>query len=363
VFAGDVIAYTPDPESGARPYGMLAPAPAADTTATIPLGTQVAVTGRDGDYLRIDMPGSSPAWIDRREVARDATAHPPLRARIRHVDRSENAKEATYVIHLSGARVPFVVFETPSDAGARATIRFYGAGPSNAAYADVPVVLDQIDMWGYRARWSGNDAVVSFRRPPPFVPRGRPALTGLRIVVDPGHSPDSGAIGPVGTEERDVNLDIATRLSRKLTASGASVVMTRTGNDGPRLYDRPALAERIGADVLISVHNNAPPDGVDPSYYRGYAIYYFQPHSRALADAIHHAYAGLGLRDGGVHRGDFELVRTPQLPSVLTESAFITWPWEEMKLRDPAFRDRLASAMASGMERWAEAMRDDALYE
>jgi len=356
LFVGDVIAYTPDPDSGARPYGMLSWNDGADTDFTVPLGTQVAVTARDGNQIRIALPGSPPAWIDRREVDRRAHARLPLTARILSVDRAENARATTVVVRLAGARVPFQVIEAQS--GATGTIRLYGAGASASGYADVPFTLHQHAFWGYAARWSGDDAVVSFRKPPPFAPAPSPALQGRTIVIDPGHSPDTGAIGPVGTIERDVNLDIADRLARKLRALGASIVMTRTADDGLRLYDRPALAERIGADVLISVHNNAPPDGVDPSYYRGFTIYYFQPHSRALAQAMRAAYgAGTGLRDNGVLKGDFALVRTSQLPAVLTESAFVSWPWEEMQLRDPAFRDRLATAMSKGLETWAEQMR------
>lgn len=356
VFVGDVIAYTPDPESGARPYGMLAWSDGADTDFTIPLGTQVAVTGRDGNRLRIGLPGAPPAWIDRREVGVDETAHPPLYARIVAADRSEDAQQTKYVVRLAGARVPFRVIEGPP--GGAGKIRFYGAGGSASGYADVPFSLHQHAFWGFASQWSGHDAVVTFRKPPSFAQAPLPALRGLKVVIDAGHSPDTGAIGPVGTIERDVNLDISRRLSQRLRALGATIVMTRTSDDGLKLYDRPALAERIGADVLISVHNNAPPDGVDPSYYRGYTVYYFQPHSLALARAIHAAYgAGTDMHDGGVLRGDFALVRTSQLPAVLTESAFISWPWEEMKLRDPSFRDRLAAIMAKGMEAWAEDMR------
>ena len=356
VFVGDVIAYTPDPESGARPYGMVAWNDGADTDFTVPLGTQVAVTARDGNQLRIRLPGAPPAWIDRREVAADSAVRAPLTARIVATDRTENAEETRFVIRLKGSRVLFRVIEGP--VGGNGTIRLYGISASTTGYVDVPFSLHQHAIWGYQSRWSGGDAVVTFRKPPSFAPSPQPAMRGLHVVVDPGHSPDTGAIGPVGTIERDVNLDIAQRLSSKLRALGAAVTMTRTGNDGPTLYARPALAERIGADVLISVHNNAPPDGVDPSYFRGYTVYYFQPHSRALAQAIHAAYgAGTDLRDGGVHRADFALVRSSQMPAVLTESAFISWPWEEMKLRDPSFRDRLAATMAKGMENWAEAMR------
>lgn len=355
LFVGDVVPYAPDPESGARPYGMLSPTAEADTEYTVPLGTQVAVTARVGNQLRIGIGGAQPEWIDRREVAADPRAVLPLAATVRAVTRSENATGTTVDVRLSGARVPFRVYESPT--GGSGAIRFFGAPTADRSVV-VRFALRQHAFWGYFSRWSANDLVVTFRKPPAFVSPPVPALHGLKVVVDPGHAPDTGAIGPVGTIERDVNLDIALRLATKLRALGATVVMTRNANTGIALYDRPALAESLDADVLISVHNNAPPDGVDPTLFRGYSVYYFQPHSRALARAIHDAYGrDTGLRDAGLHTGDLALVRTSQLPAVLTESAFVTWPWEEMQLRDPAFRDRLAATIADGMERWAEKMR------
>jgi N-acetylmuramoyl-L-alanine amidase len=355
IFAGHVIAYEPDPDSGARPYGMIETSDGT-TTFTVPLGTQLAVTGRVGDLYEVALPGDSPAWIDRREVAVDGAATHVLTAKIVASHTVERENETQISISLSGSRVPFRVIEEPT--GADGIIRLYGAGAVANPSANVPFSLHQHAFWGYRSRWSGNDLIITFRKPPAFSAAPQPALRGLKIVVDPGHAPDSGAVGPVGTIERDVNLDIATRLSEKLRKLGADVVMTRTSGAGIRLYDRPALAERLGATALISVHNNAPPDGVDPSYYRGYNIYYFAQHSKALAQAMHDQYArDTDLPDGGVHRGDYALVRTSELPAVLTESAFITWPWEEMKLRDPTFRDRLAMTMADGTERWAERMR------
>jgi N-acetylmuramoyl-L-alanine amidase len=156
-----------------------------------------------------------------------------------------------------------------------------------------------------------------------------------------------------------VNLDVGLRLAARLRSLGAIVMMTRTANAPVILYERPALAERLHADVLMSVHQNAAPDGSDPSREHGYSVYYFQPQSLALAQALHQAYHDeIGIPDEGLHSGDLALVRPSAMPAVLTESAFITWPWEEMLLRDPSFRERLAKAMADGMERWAERMRE-----
>jgi N-acetylmuramoyl-L-alanine amidase len=357
LYYGYVIAYSPDPDSGYRPYGMFARAPYADTEFTLPVGTPVAVTAKSGNYVRASLGAGGDWWIDRREVqavpapVAQAVVSPP------RLVKRESARWTTYSIDLS-ARQPFRIFEHPDTA--TLTLTLFGA--SAAATHSFTLGTGRRPLWGYRTLWSGNTLVVAVRKPPIFLATPLPALDGLLVVIDPGHSPDTGAIGPLGTLERDINLDIALRLRSRLQSLGARVVMTRTGSESVKLYDRPALAERIGADLLVSVHNNAPPDGVDPRDDHGYSVYYFYPHSSALAQSVYDAYGrDADLPDLGLHSGDLALVRSSELPSVLTESAFITWPWEEMKLRDPAFQDRLAATIADGLERFAESARKDSL--
>jgi N-acetylmuramoyl-L-alanine amidase len=350
---GEVVTYSPDPESGTRLYGMLAPGPGAATAFTVPAGTPFQYGRSRGHYVAVELePGLPLMWIDEHQIAPDPSAKiPPVVPAETSVARG--AREDAYTLRLPG-RMPFRVDEDVARGELKLT---FFAGGHHSGEVDLAGLARP--LWGYTCEWSGDDLVITVRRPPPFAPAPAPALRGLLIVIDPGHSPDSGAVGPLGTLERDVNLDIALRLRSKLQALGARVVMTRDTDAGVALYDRPALAERLGADALISVHNNAWPDGVDPATHHGFTIYYFQPHSLALADAMHAAYArDTDLPDQGVQSGDLALVRSSALPSVLTESAFIAWPLEEMRLREPAFRDRLAFTMADGLERWAASMRE-----
>ncbi|HEY7994303.1 MAG TPA: N-acetylmuramoyl-L-alanine amidase [Candidatus Eremiobacteraceae bacterium] len=351
LYVGDVIPYSPDPGSGYRPYAMLSPSLYADTDFTVPVRTELAVTGRFGNYVRVALPGAPAHFVDRRSLVLDPAKTSMPVAAITSIQRSEDLRTTTIVVHMRGARPPFRVVE---EDGALGRIDIFGA-----SRADISLRLPQHAFWGYTTRWSDGDLILTFRKPPPFAAPPHAALRGLHIVVDPGHSPDSGAVGPIGTVERDINLDVASRLAAQLRALGADVTMTRTTDAPVILYDRPALAERLDADVLISVHQNAPPDGTDPALEHGYSVYYFQPQSLALAQSIHQAYHDeIGIPDAGLHSGDLALVRPSAMPAVLTESAFITWPWEEMMLREASFRERLAKAMADGMERWAERMRD-----
>jgi len=213
-------------------------------------------------------------------------------------------------------------------------------------------------LWGYRADWNGDDLVIAIKKPPSLAAPPESALTGLVIVIDPGHSPDVGATGPLGTQERDVNLAISKQLATRLDALGARAVLTRTANVPVGLYDRPAFAAQQSADILISVHNNALPDGTDPFTHHGYAVYYFRRQSLGLATAIHQAYArSLNIPDEGLYQDELALTRATEEPAVLTESAFIMWPPEESDLRDPVFRDQCAQAIADGVNAWVASTR------
>ena len=86
-------------------------------------------------------------------------------------------------------------------------------------------------------------------------------LAGKKIVLDAGHGgSDIGAVAPNGLREKDQTLDVALRLKSSLEASGATVYMTRTGDQTLSNSDRYAYANTTGADALISVHMNGSSD-------------------------------------------------------------------------------------------------------
>lgn len=234
-------------------------------------------------------------------------------------------------------------------------------------------------LWGYNVAYSTSSKAMQVdlrSRPEPSLAWPRP-LSGLRVVLDPGHSPYlkcansrpplqeahysalpasancslDGAVGPMETFEVNVNLAIARRLKDRLLALGASVGMTRNGDENVDLTDRPRIAKDLGGDLFISVHNNAIGDGEDPfAQPRGFQVYYYQRHSRELADALHKAYVkNIPLPDEGLRYGDYYVVRQTWMPAVLTESAYMIFPGQEELLNSSAFQEKLAAAMAEGV--------------
>ena len=115
----------------------------------------------------------------------------------------------------------------------------------------IPVaVLERTDS-GYLVRTPcGNTAEVS---------KGV-LINGARVVIDPGHGGpvDTGAVGPNGLIERDLNLTLGRAVIDELTSRGIPAVSTRTGDYPTLLSVRALLADDLGVEALVSIHHNAP---------------------------------------------------------------------------------------------------------
>jgi N-acetylmuramoyl-L-alanine amidase len=205
-------------------------------------------------------------------------------------------------------------------------------------------------LWGYHASWERGDLLLDVRRPPHK--RAGGSLEGWLIAVDPGHPP-GGSTGPTGLREAEANLAIGLQVKRLLEAAGAKVFITRTDDMPIELWPRVDAAERVGADLLVSIHNNALPDGVNPFTNNGASVYYNHPRSVPLARAVQtELVRRLGVRDLGIGRGDLALVRTTWMPSILTEGLYMSVPDQEAALRSPQGQRLYAEAVVEGIRRF-----------
>jgi len=175
-------------------------------------------------------------------------------------------------------------------------------------------------------------------------------LRGHLVAIDAGHGgSDPGAIGPTGLRESDVVLDVALRLRELLARDGIRTVMTREADIGMELADRPKFARERGATMFVSIHANAS----TRAEVNGAETYYLTAQSLILAQMIQDELGALtGTPSRGIKAANFLVLRDNDVPSVLVETAFLTHADDETRLRDVEFRQRLAQAIYSGINRF-----------
>ncbi len=328
-----------------------------------PTGTTAVLSGRWNDQVRLQLSRNAVAWVNAADVVPLPPGTPPPRGAVGSVRLDPGPRSVVLRIPLP-ATVPFQVTE-----GDRSlTVRVYGVASdinwmqyggvdpyvARMSYAqpsadEVTITLELASrVWGYRSRWDGRDLLLEVRRPP-LIDAGRP-LRGRTIVLDPGHPP-LGATGPTGLTEPVATLAVAVKAKQLLERGGATVLLTRTDSTPLDLFPRAQFAELHDADVLVSIHANALPDGVNPFVNNGTSVYYFQPSSALLARELDRALVSeLGVRDLGMGRGDYALVRPTWMPSALAEGLFIMMPEQEAALASDDGQWRYARGIVRGIE-------------
>jgi N-acetylmuramoyl-L-alanine amidase len=183
-------------------------------------------------------------------------------------------------------------------------------------------------------------------RTSPKSSRGR--LSGT-VVIDPGHGgKDPGATSILGFYEKGINLSVALDVARLLEQRGLRVKMTRTDDYYPELEERAAMANRLDADLFVSIHA----DSFPKSSRRGYTIYVAKAassSSRRAARSIARSMSSTGLNSFGVQTANYTVLTDTRGPAVLVEMGYLSNRSEAALLRSSSFQDRLAEAIADGI--------------
>lgn len=189
------------------------------------------------------------------------------------------------------------------------------------------------------------------------------SLSGAVIVIDPGHGKgDIGAKGTLGPGyyEREMNLQIAKRVEKKLKAKGAKVVRLKTENTNYGLHERTSLARQNNADIFISIHNNSA--GANAV---GTEAFYFTPFSQPLAKTVCNRVASYWtgkiytgtkyeeqrkIANRGAKSSRFAVTLQQDFPSILLEVGFVSNEFEHKIINNPKHQDEFAKLIVKGIE-------------
>ena len=263
-----------------------------------------------------------------------------------------------------------------------------------------------VDVKGERrAEISASKEVIETAKPEPApTEKAKPAEKFRpgrirRIVIDPGHGGhDPGAMSPSGTREKDIVLQIGLKLAQKVREElGIDVVMTRSTDVFIELQERTAIANKVGADLFVSVHANASlnraASGIE-TYYLNLAkttkaaelaakengttlekvsllqaVLFDLMANYKLNDSAHlanevqkalHKKALTGyptVKNLGVKQGPFYVLVGATMPSILVETAFVSNERDELKLKDPQYQDLTAEGILSGIKGYLASLK------
>ena len=334
---------------------------------------QALIDGRDKGLYRLNLGNGEKGWLEEKKLEPfSAGKYSPNILADLHTFSDEkstrvfwrNAKQVPVSVHEFANRMEITFYYTPQflenfslDATSPVLDRVEWSGPQDGVIKFVLYFKENEKIWGHAYRYEENDFVLELRHRPQIAPQKNKPLAGARILIDAGHSPRrkppyDGLVSPSGVLEYEANLTLAEALKPKLEAAGATVIMTRQGNNHMNLPARYRMALEQDAHIFVSLHHNALPDTVNPlAAPRGYSVYYTYPHSFDLAESVYQAFNRLvPLPDNGLIANDVLFIpRIPEMPSILVENAFMILPEQEELVLSPKGREIFANALYQGI--------------
>lgn len=178
---------------------------------------------------------------------------------------------------------------------------------------------------------------------PPVVPRSKPL-----VIIDAGHGgQDPGTIGIGGVQEKNVVLPISLDVAEELRKQGIEVRMTRDRDYFISLEGRTDMANKIDADLFVSIHANA--INLSRPDVNGLETYYYKS-GRRLAEVIHwNILNTVNIKNRNIRRARFFVLRHSEMPAVLVEVGFLTGAEDASRLKNPNHRRQMAQAIARGI--------------
>jgi N-acetylmuramoyl-L-alanine amidase len=353
----------------------------------LPKDTRARVTGKEGEWLRLDYGG----WIKADETKLVPGNIPP-QSIIRGVT-SRQVKSATEIVFPLQIPVPVEIAQqedsltlTLHNTTAQTdTIRLdpdpliqrFDWQQVSPTQIDYTFELNYQQQWGYDVRYEGTNLILSLRHSPEILSmpvaesieyddfddliegnitefdRQKP-LENIKILLDPGHGgKEQGSRGATGYPEKQANLIIAKLVRDELKELGATVYLTREKDEDLSLEARVVMIDKIKPDLAISLHHNALPDDGDAENTQGISTFWYNTQAHAPAMFLHnYLIEELNRPNAGTFWNNLALTRPHTAPAILLELGFMINPEEFEWITDEQEQEKLAQTLAQGIKEW-----------
>ena len=343
--------------------------------------TRVTIDGLAKNWARVRLSQDEAFYLPLDALAFDAgqAAQPesivPIPMRLASI-KTEAQDGVTAAVRLIFAAqpefaCPVQVEAVPSKRMNRLQVRFYGVcshcdfiqyPPENTVIQQLhwrQVAENVLELWidlhrplaGYDYAWQSGEWRLTVKSLPA-------SISDIRVLIDPGHGgAETGSTGLNGLPEKELNLTVSRLLRDALLKEGFQASLTRTGDQALSLPERGQLVVDEKADIVLSIHHNALPDGRDPLLAEGASCFYYHAFSKPLAQALLD-----GLTDNrgsrftvpnyGLFYDSLYMTRIHQALAVLVEIGFFTNPQEFERLIDPAFQQDATRRLSGALRRY-----------
>ncbi|MBQ6517046.1 N-acetylmuramoyl-L-alanine amidase [bacterium] len=319
-------------------YGM-------NRISLLPKDTYLLTDGRAGIFYRVKLSPNRYGWIKQSDVVYDEYADETSGGYFKNCSTYNTEEEVVYTAVFS-KNLPYEVKTT----AAKVVLNVFNV--ENRQDGVYSATFDKPEFITYSSEMKDGALTLKIKNKDKYIRDNK--LRGINIVIDAGHGGNEvGAIGCLGTKEKDVNLRVAKSLKNAMKSLGANIEMTRTGDNTVGLYDRVKFAKENDALIFVSIHFNAIPDGSDPMKSRGTSVYYYNPEAKDLAQAVQNGIVRCtGTKDNGIKTASFAVIRPTEYVGILIECAYMINPEDSVLYTNSKFIEELAEGISEGIQQY-----------
>ncbi len=310
--------------------------------------THLIIDARQGNFYRVYLTPTRYGWVHKNDV-RMVYDHkgfpvPPSLADFYNVDDKTVPDLSLYRVAFS-RNLPYELIDNPNEL----IINIFNV----AGMTDETLILkvSKHELVKYSTGFTNGDFTLLMKGCKRQA--GMP-LSGFNIVVDAGHGgQDAGALGILRDNEKDLTLQTALKLKDELEKKGASVYLTRSTDYDVPLYDRIKLAKAYDANILVSVHMGATPQGENPLTEGGTRVHYGNESAKQLAESIKNGVISkLSTADAGINRSGAAILQPTEYLGVSIDLCNMVNPDDSVVYHSDKFTQKAAEGISAGIVKY-----------